>query len=165
MNKQVAVLTTNKGEITFELLSDLAPEHVKNFVDLASSGFYDTTKFHRVISGFMVQGGDPNSKEPNYATWGTGNGPRQLKAEFSPAEKASHTRGTISMARANDPDSASCQFFIVHQDSKFLDGKYSIFGRVLTGMEVVDAITAMKTNERDRPLEDVVIESVKIETR
>lgn len=165
MNKQVAVLTTNKGEITFELRSDLAPEHVNNFVDLANTGFYNGTKFHRVISGFMIQGGDPNSKEPNYATWGTGNGPRRLKAEFSPAEKASHIRGAVSMARANDPDSASCQFFIVHKDSKFLDGKYSIFGQVLTGMEVVDAIAAMETNERDRPLEDVVIESVKIETR
>ena len=163
--KQVAVLKTNKGAITFELLPELAPEHVKNFVELAQSGFYDGTKFHRVIPGFMIQGGDPNSKSPNKESWGSGNGPRRLKAEFSPASKASHVRGMVSMARTQDPDSASCQFFIVHKDSKFLDAQYSIFGRVLTGMEVVDAITNGPRGPSDRPLQDVVIEKVTIENR
>jgi len=163
--KQVAVLKTNKGAITFELLPELAPGHVKNFVDLAKSGFYDGTKFHRVIPGFMIQGGDPNTKTDNVASWGTGDGPRRLKAEFSPASKASHVRGMVSMARSNEPDSASCQFFIVQQDSKFLDGQYSIFGKVLEGIEVVDAIANSPRGSQDRPNDPIVIEKVTIESR
>jgi peptidyl-prolyl cis-trans isomerase B (cyclophilin B) len=158
----VATLVTNKGTITFELLPELAPEHVKNFIDLATSGFYNGTKFHRVIPGFMIQGGDPNSKTPNTSTWGMGNGPRTLKAEFSPADKASHVRGTVSMARSSNPNSASCQFFIVQGDSKFLDGQYSIFGTVVTGMDVVDAIANTPRDQGDRPLQDVTIEKVTI---
>jgi peptidyl-prolyl cis-trans isomerase B (cyclophilin B) len=156
--KPIATIKTNKGTITFELLSDLAPDHVKNFVDLARSEFYDGTKFHRVIPGFMIQGGDPNTKTANTATWGTGSGPRRLKAEFSPAAKASHVRGMVSMARSTDPNSASCQFFIVQKDSTFLDNQYSIFGRVLTGMDVVDAIANAPRDPGDRPLQHVIIE-------
>jgi peptidyl-prolyl cis-trans isomerase B (cyclophilin B) len=158
--KQIATLQTSKGTITFEPLPDLAPGHVKNFVELARTGFYDGTKFHRVIPGFMIQGGDPNTKTPNVASWGTGNGPHRLKAEFSPAHKASHVRGMVSMARAADPDSASCQFFVVQKDSTFLDSQYSIFGKVLTGMEVVDAIADTPRDAGDRPLQPVVIEKV-----
>jgi peptidyl-prolyl cis-trans isomerase B (cyclophilin B) len=156
--KQIATLKTSKGTITFELLPDLAPEHVKNFMDLARSEFYNGTKFHRVIPGFMIQGGDPNTKSAATASWGTGNGPRRLKAEFSPASKASHVRGMVSMARSTDPNSASCQFFIVQKDSTFLDNQYSIFGKVLTGMEVVDAIANAPRDPGDRPLEHVIIE-------
>ena len=161
-NHPVAVLETSLGTITMELLPELAPEHVKNFVDLANTGFYNGTKFHRVIPGFMIQGGDPNSKTPNVASWGTGSGPRMLKAEFSPPDKASHVRGMVSMARSNDPNSASCQFFIVQSDSQFLDGKYSIFGKVLSGMEVVDAIANSPRNAQDRPNQDIVIKKVTI---
>jgi peptidyl-prolyl cis-trans isomerase B (cyclophilin B) len=160
--KRVATIQTNKEMITFELLSDLAPEHVKNFVDLAQSGFYNGTKFHRVIPGFMIQGGDPNTKTDNKGSWGTGSGPRRLKAEFSPASKASHVRGMVSMARSNDPNSASCQFFIVQKDSTFLDNQYTIFGKVLTGMEAVDAIANGPRDSSDRPLQDVIIEKVTV---
>ena len=160
--RQIATIQTSKGTITFELLADLAPEHVKNFADLAQSGFYDGTKFHRVIPGFMIQGGDPNSKTGNTASWGMGNGPRRIKAEFSPVEKASHVRGMVSMARSGDPNSASCQFFIVQQDSKFLDAQYSIFGKVLTGLEVVDAIANSPRDSGDRPLQNVVLEKVTV---
>jgi peptidyl-prolyl cis-trans isomerase B (cyclophilin B) len=161
-NHPVAVIETSLGSITLELLPELAPEHVKNFVDLASTGFYNGTKFHRVIPGFMIQGGDPNSKTPDTASWGMGNGPRTVKAEFSPPDKASHVRGTVSMARANDPNSASCQFFIVQSDSTFLDGKYSIFGKVTSGMEVVDAIANSPRGQSDRPNQDIVIKKVTI---
>ena len=163
--KKVAVLQTNKGTITLEFLADLAPNHVRNFVELASSGFYDGTKFHRIIPGFMIQGGDPNTKTENVASWGSGNGPHMLKAEFSPTSKASHVRGMVSMARTPDPDSASCQFFIVHQASKFLDEQYSIFGRVVTGMDVVDAIADTPRDAGDRPRQPIVLEKVAIETR
>src|SRR5262245_8382622 len=161
-NHPVAVLETSMGTITIELLPELAPEHVKNFIELANSGFYNGTKFHRVIPGFMIQGGDPNSKTPDVASWGTGSGPRMLKAEFSPADKASHVRGMVSMARSNDPNSASCQFFIVQSDSTFLDAKYSIFGKVTTGMEVVDAIANSPRNAQDRPNQDIVIKKASI---
>jgi peptidyl-prolyl cis-trans isomerase B (cyclophilin B) len=160
--KQTATLQTNKGTITFELLPELAPNHVKNFVELAQSGFYNGTKFHRVIPGFMIQGGDPNSKTDNTSTWGMGSGPNKLKAEFSPADKASHVRGMVSMARSSDPDSASCQFFIVQKDSTFLDNQYTIFGKVVTGMDVVDAIANAPRDSSDRPVQNVVIEKVTI---
>ena len=160
--KQIATIVTNKGTITFELLPDLAPEHVKNFVDLAQSSFYNGTKFHRVIPGFMIQGGDPNTKTDDKTSWGMGSGPRRVKAEFSPASKASHVRGMVSMARGNDPNSASCQFFIVQKDSLFLDNQYSIFGKVLTGLDVVDAIANTPRDSSDRPLQNVNIEKITI---
>lgn len=163
---QVAVLKTSAGTIKFELLPNLAPEHVKNFVDLVTSGFYDGTKFHRVIPKFMIQGGDPNTKTADVNSWGTGNGPRRLRAEFSPPEKARHVRGMVSMARTSDPNSASCQFFIMHGDSPSLDGQYSIFGRVVSGMEVVDKIaTAPTAPGTDRPVDPVTIEKATIETK
>jgi peptidyl-prolyl cis-trans isomerase B (cyclophilin B) len=165
--KQVAVMKTSAGTITFELLPNLAPKHVANFVELAKTGFYEGTKFHRVIPGFMVQGGDPNTKTTNVASWGTGNGPNRLPAEFSPAEKASHVRGMVSMARGGDPNSASCQFFIVQADSKYLDNQYSIFGQVLDGMSVVDTIANAPVADRqtNRPLNPVTIEKITIENR
>lgn len=160
----VATLQTTQGTITFELLPELAPEHVKNFIDLAKSGFYNGTKFHRVIPGFMIQGGDPNTKTADTSKWGMGDGPRQVKAEFSPPEKASHVRGMVSMARASDPNSASCQFFIVQADSKFLDGQYSIFGKVTSGMDVVDKIANAPRDASDKPNQPVTIEKATIKS-
>ena len=124
------------GTITVELDGDAAPITVQNFMDLANSGFYDGLTFHRIISGFMMQGGDPNGN-------GTGGSENTIKGEFSANgvdNKLSHTRGAISMARAQDPDSASSQFFICHADSTFLDGQYACFGYVTDGMDVVDAV-------------------------
>ena len=124
------------GTITLELDADEAPISVTNFVNLAEEGFYDGLTFHRIISGFMIQGGDPKGN-------GTGGSDTTIKGEFSEngvENNISHVRGTISMARANDPDSASSQFFIVHEDSTFLDGQYAAFGHVTDGMDVVDAI-------------------------
>jgi peptidyl-prolyl cis-trans isomerase B (cyclophilin B) len=155
----VATLHTTMGAIVIGFYPDTAPEHVKNFVDLSKSGFYDGTTFHRVIPGFMIQGGDPNSKDDNPANDGSGDGPRQLKAEFS---DISHERGIVSMARSNDPNSASCQFFIVQKASKFLDNQYSVFGHVIEGMDVVDQIIAVPRDARDRPKENVTIERVEI---
>ena len=153
------------GDIVLRFFSDVAPGHTKNFVDLSRSGFYDGSHFHRVIPGFMIQGGDPNSKLPDRSKHGMGNhsGPdgkaRLLKAEFNPRP---HRRGTLSMARANDPNSASCQFFICVADSNFLDGKYTAFGEVISGMEVADAIVATPRDRSDNPLTDVVIEKIEI---
>jgi len=161
--KQVAVIKTTMGEITFELLPDVAPKMVENFIDLANSGFYNGTTFHRVINGFMIQGGDPLSKDDNPGNDGTGSGPRMMPAEFT--TKYSHVRGMVSTARSSDPNSGSCQFFIVQKDSKFLDNKYTIFGRVLTGMDIVDKISMVKKDKRDRPMENVVMTSVTIEIR
>ena len=126
------------GDIILELDRDNAPITVDNFVSLVKSGFYDGLTFHRVIEGFMIQGGDPNGN-------GTGDSGKEIKGEFSSNghnNKISHTRGVISMARGNEYDSASCQFFIVHADSLYLDGKYAAFGYVIEGMDVVDAIVA-----------------------
>jgi peptidyl-prolyl cis-trans isomerase B (cyclophilin B) len=158
----VAILHTSMGDITLAFYPDAAPNHVDNFLELSRSDFYDGTLFHRVISGFMIQGGDPLSKDDNPANDGTGNGPRSVKAEFG---SLPHSRGALSMARGGHPDSASCQFFIVHQDSNFLDGKYSLFGHVIEGMDVVDKIAATPTNQRDKPGEDVVIRSVEVTAR
>ena len=115
------VIETNHGKIKFNLLPDIAPETVRNFTKLAGSGFYDGTLFHRVIPGFMIQGGDPNTKQPNKSNWGTGGPGYTINAEFNPR---SHLRGIVSMARSTDPNSAGSQFFIVTTDSTFLDGEY-----------------------------------------
>ncbi len=134
-------IETNHGNISFDLLPDLAPETVRNFVKLAKEGFYDGTLFHRVIPGFMIQGGDPNTKDPNMKSqWGMGGPGYNVKAEFS---SRSHLRGIVSMARAMDPDSAGSQFFIVTKDSTFLDREYTVFGEVTEGMDVVDKIAAL----------------------
>jgi peptidyl-prolyl cis-trans isomerase B (cyclophilin B) len=162
--KEVAVIKTSLGTIVFEFLPDVAPKMVANFKDLAKTKFYDGTTFHRVINGFMIQGGDPLSKDNDPNNDGTGNGPRRMQAEFT--TKYSHTRGMVSTARGgNDVNSGSCQFFIVQKDSKFLDNQYTLFGRVLEGMDVVDKISLVPKDQRDRPLKNVTMESVTIETR
>lgn len=147
------------GTIELELYPDIAPQSVYNFCDLARKGFYDGLTFHRVISGFMIQGGDPLGT-------GTGGPGYSIKGEFAlnGVENALlHTRGVLSMARAQSYDSAGSQFFIMHQDVAQLDGQYAAFGKVTSGIEVVDAIAAVKTGASDKPLEDVVIESVTID--
>jgi cyclophilin family peptidyl-prolyl cis-trans isomerase len=161
--KEVAVIKTTMGTIVFEFLPDVAPKMVENFKDLAKSGFYNGTTFHRVINGFMIQGGDPLSKDNDPSNDGTGEGPRKMPAEFT--TKYSHTRGMVSTARANDPNSGSCQFFIVQKDSAFLDNKYTLFGRVIEGMDVVDMISNVPKDRSDRPLKNVTMEAVTVETR
>jgi len=183
-------LTTEAGDILLELQPELAPHHVANFVHLCRSGFYDGTYFHRVIPGFMIQGGDPNTKNQDPGDDGQG-GPAwadvlspellkqvqavdqaladlgyrglgrqaQLKAEFN---RQHHRRGTLSMARSRDPDSAGSQFFICVADAGNLDGKYTAFGRVISGMETVDAIVNAPRDARDRPDQPVRITSTKV---
>ncbi len=135
-NYQV-LLRTSQGSMLLDLWPDVAPNHVRNFLDLAASGFYDGTLFHRVSPTFMIQGGDPNTKTSNEASWGSGNGPRTLKREFS---SKPHARGVLSMARGPSEDSASSQFFIITAPSPFLDGKYSAFGALVEGLPALDAI-------------------------
>ena len=147
----IATLQTDMGDIQIKFFYDKAPKHVENFIDLAASGFYDGTLFHRVIPGFMIQGGDPNTKKPEDPSkpWGTGgNGSNRIKAEFN---DTSHKRGIVSMARAQDPDSAGSQFFIVVKDSLFLDNNYTAFGRVVRGMEAADKIVNSPRDARDNP--------------
>ncbi len=156
----VAVIELESGgEIEIELYPAIAPNTVANFVSLADSGFYEGLIFHRVISGFMIQGGDPTGT-------GTGGTEYSIAGEFSEngfENNLSHTRGVISMARASAFDSAGSQFFIMHQDGQFLDGKYAGFGKVVTGMEYVDVIASVETDNRDKPIEDVRIKSIVIE--
>lgn len=154
-----SIIETEHGKIVFNLLPDIAPETVRNFKELAQSGFYNGTLFHRVIPGFMIQGGDPNSKQPDKSKWGLGGPGYNIKAEFN---SRSHLRGIVSMARATDPDSAGSQFFIVTTDSTFLDGQYTVFGEVIEGMEVADKIVNMKRDENDCPLEDAKMLKVTI---
>ncbi len=161
--KEVAVIKTNMGTIVFEFLPDVAPKMVENFKDLAKSGFYNGTTFHRVIKGFMIQGGDPLSKDSDPTNDGTGDGPRKMPAEFT--TKYSHVRGMVSTARTSDPNSGSCQFFIMHGTNKGLDNQYTIFGRVLDGMDVVDKIAMTPKGQNDRPLKNVTMESVTVESR
>lgn len=140
------------GEIVLRFYSDVAPNHVNNFLKLAKAGFYNGTTFHRVIPGFMIQGGDPNSKSPDRSTHGLGGPGYRLQAEFN---SRPHKRGVLSMARANDPNSAGSQFFICVADSFFLDWKYTAFGEVVSGMEVADKIANLRRDGRDNPLERV----------
>jgi len=151
---QRAIIDTRFGEIEIEFLGDKAPGHVENFVDLARKGFYDGTTFHRVIPGFMIQGGDPNTKDKKAArsTHGTGGPGYQIKAEFNDTP---HKRGIVSMARSQSPDSAGSQFFIVVKDSGFLDRQYTAFGRVIRGLEVADQIVGSPRDARDNPDERV----------
>ena len=142
-------IETNLGNIEFKLLPELAPEHVRNFSKLSKDGFYDGTLFHRVIPGFMIQGGDPNTKDPNMKNqWGMGGPGYSIKAEFN---SRSHLRGIISMARSQDPDSAGSQFFIVTSDSTFLDREYTVFGEVTNGMDVADKIVNLSRDGNDCP--------------
>jgi peptidyl-prolyl cis-trans isomerase B (cyclophilin B) len=149
-----AVLQTRLGEIEIEFFPDKAPGHVKNFLDLARKGFYDGTTFHRVIPGFMIQGGDPNTRDPKgpRGAHGTGGPGYTIKAEFN---DTSHKRGIVSMARAQDPNSAGSQFFIVVKDSTFLDRNYTAFGHVVRGIEVADQIVNSPRDPRDNPNERI----------
>jgi cyclophilin family peptidyl-prolyl cis-trans isomerase len=156
---KVAELHTTAGEIDIRFYPDIAPKHVKNFIDLAEKGFYNGTKFHRVIPGFMIQGGDPNTISGDPNTWGTGGAETHVPAEFS---SRSHKRGIVSMARAQDPNSASSQFFIVVKDSTFLDNQYSVFGEVTKGMDVADAIVSAPKGAMDRPNNPVSITKIVI---
>ena len=146
------------GTIEATLDADVAPITVTNFVNLAKSGFYDGLTFHRIISGFMIQGGDPTKT-------GMGGSKEKIKGEFSSNgvnNTLHHYRATISMARSQNPNSASSQFFIVHKDSLYLDGNYAAFGKVVEGMDVVDAIASVKTDRYDRPLTEQVIKKAYI---
>jgi cyclophilin family peptidyl-prolyl cis-trans isomerase len=156
-----AVIETKFGNIELKFFPDVAPNHVNNFIELAKKGFYDGTTFHRVIPGFMIQGGDPNSKEPNNSRLGMGGPGYTLKAEFN---NRPHKRGTLSMARAADPDSAGSQFFICVADAPFLDGQYTVFGEVVSGMDVVDKIVSQPRDARDKPDERIEMK-VKIEEK
>lgn len=152
------VIDTNMGEIKAELYPDVAPVTVKNFVDLIKKGFYNGLTFHRVIEGFMIQGGCPRGN-------GTGGPGYCIKGEFRAngvKNDLKHERGVLSMARAMDPDSAGSQFFIMHETSPHLDGQYAAFGKVTDGMNVVDRIASVRTDFNDRPLEKVVINEMRV---
>jgi len=154
---EIAVIETKFGNIELEFFSDKAPGHVKNFKTLAKTGFYNGTLFHRVIPGFMIQGGDPNSKSPDRSMHGMGGPGYSIDAEFN---NFKHDRGVLSMARSQDPNSAGSQFFIVVKDAHFLDGKYTAFGKVTKGMEVADKIVSAPRDERDNPLEPISMKIV-----
>jgi peptidyl-prolyl cis-trans isomerase B (cyclophilin B) len=153
------------GTIEVALYPALAPKAVDNFVKLAGEGFYDETSFHRVIPGFMIQGGDPNSKDKDPSDDGRGGPGYRLADEFS---RAPHERGVVSMANLGLPNTGGSQFFIVHRDSPHLDGKYTVFGRVLAGLDVVDRIAAVETDlygrwgPKNRPIERIIIDEVEI---
>ena len=161
MSNEIAVIETSLGNIEFELLEDVAPGHVQNFKDLANSDFYNGTIFHRVIPGFMVQGGDPNTKSDDRSSHGMGGPGHTIKAEFNDEP---HVRGIVSMARSQDPDSAGSQFFVVVKDSDFLDGQYTAFGRVIAGMDVADKIVDSPRDDKDNPIDRIEMQ-VTIESR
>lgn len=146
-----ALIETNFGKIKIKLLPEIAPETVRNFITLTKSSFYDGTLFHRVIPKFMIQGGDPNTKESDKSVWGQGGPGYNLKAEFN---SRSHLRGIVSMARSTDPDSAGSQFFIVTSDSTFLDRQYTVFAEVVEGLEIADKIVNLPRDGKDCPLEE-----------
>ncbi len=153
-------LETSAGALTLELLPDLAPKHVENFIKLSRDGFYDGTKFHRVIPGFMIQGGDPNTKTDKENSWGTGGPGWSVDAEFNDTH---HERGTVSMARSQDPNSAGSQFFVCHGEAGFLDNQYTAFGKLVDGFDVLDEIANAATlpgGEGSRPSEPVSVETV-----
>ncbi|MBO7396282.1 MAG: peptidylprolyl isomerase [Ruminococcus sp.] len=155
----VIIEMENGSKIKLELYPDIAPISCENFEKLVKQGFYDGLTFHRVIPGFMIQGGCPNGT-------GTGGPGWHIKGEFSAngvKNDLKHTRGVLSMARAQDPDSAGSQFFIMHEDAPYLDGQYAAFGKVVEGIEVVDAIAETATDYRDKPLEAQVMKKVTIE--
>lgn len=155
----VSMKIKDMGTIKLELYPDKAPQTVANFVSLAKSGYYNGLIFHRVIKGFMIQGGDPTGT-------GMGGPGYSIKGEFGAngfKNSISHKRGVISMARTNIPDSAGSQFFICHQDSEFLDNNYAAFGMVTEGMEIVDSIAETPTNDNDKPINDIIIDSITID--
>jgi peptidyl-prolyl cis-trans isomerase B (cyclophilin B) len=148
MSETKAVIETKLGNIELKFFPDVAPNHVNNFIELARKGFYDGTTFHRVIPGFMIQGGDPNSKNPDRSKHGQGDPGYKIKAEFNDKP---HKRGTLSMARAGHPDSAGSQFFICVADSPFLDKQYTVFGEVVSGMDLADKIVNQPRDKSDNP--------------
>lgn len=156
-----AVIETKFGDIEISFFPGDAPKHVENFLTLAKSGFYDGTIFHRVIPGFMIQGGDPNTKGTDKSLYGSGGPDHRVPAEFN---KRPHKRGILSMARSQDPNSAGSQFFIVVQDSNFLDGQYTVFGEVTKGMEIADKIVSQKRDGRDNPHERIEMNVRVVET-
>ncbi len=162
----IVIMETDMGRIIIEFFPDVAPNHVENFIKLSQDGFYTETLFHRIIEGFMIQGGDPKTADPTIKMneWGTGDPGYSIDQEFNQLE---HKRGIVSMARSADPNSAGSQFFIVHQDSNFLDGQYTVFGRILTdeSFDTLDKIATMETNtNNDQPLEayKVIIKDVQV---
>lgn len=158
--KEVAVIKTTEGEMVIEFWPDVAPKTVENFKTLAKKGFYDGTCFHRVIKDFMIQGGDPQTKDPaQESRWGTGGPGYQIKAEFN---ERHHDRGVLSMARSQDPDSAGSQFFICHGAPRFLDRQYTAFGVLIKGDDVLEKIATTATHPPDRPNKRMGIESIKI---
>ena len=162
-NNEVAVIKTTEGDMVISFWTDAAPKTIENFKTLAKKGFYDGTCFHRVIKGFMIQGGDPLTKDPSKeAVWGTGGPGYQIKAEFN---DHSHQRGVISMARSNDPDSAGSQFFICHGAPTFLDHQYTTFGKLIKGDDVLEKIGTTPTHPQDRPDKRMGIISITIVPR
>lgn len=158
MNPQVKLNIKGYGTMTAELYPEIAPTSVNNFLSLASKGYYNGLTFHRVIKGFMIQGGCPSGT-------GTGGPGYKIKGEFSAngvKNDLKHTEGVISMARSQNPNSAGSQFFIMHKDSPHLDGQYAAFGKVVDNFDIVGKIADVKTDFRDKPVEDVVIESVEV---
>jgi peptidyl-prolyl cis-trans isomerase B (cyclophilin B) len=159
-DSEVAVIKTSEGEMVVEFWPEVAPKTVENFKKLAHEGFYDGTAFHRVIKGFMIQGGDPLTKDESQQNrWGTGGPGYKVKAEFN---EKSHARGVLSMARSQDPDSAGSQFFICHGDAKFLDRQYTAFGQLIKCEDVLDKIATTRTTSPDRPVTRMNLESIKI---
>jgi peptidyl-prolyl cis-trans isomerase B (cyclophilin B) len=162
---EVAVFKTSEGEVVAEFWTDVAPNTVENFKKLARQGFYDGTAFHRIIKGFMAQGGDPLTKDPSKESrWGTGDPGYKIKAEFN---KKPHERGVLSMARSSDPDSAGSQFFLCFGKVSQLDGQYTAFGKIIKGDDVLDKlanvqVTMSNSGEKSKPVSRVVLESVKI---
>jgi cyclophilin family peptidyl-prolyl cis-trans isomerase len=159
--QEVAVFHTNHGDIVVEFFPEKAPKHVAAFKKLVSDGFYNGTRFHRVIPGFMIQGGDPNTKDlTRKSMWGSGGPGYSLQAEFNDVR---HTKGILSAARSSSPHSAGSQFFLMVADAPHLDGQYSAFGRVVAGQEVADKIVKLPRDPRDCPLADneaIIVEAV-----
>ena len=163
---EVAVISTNFGDMVVEFYPDLAPMHVKSFIALTNEEYFNGTTFHRVIPGFVIQGGDPNSRNENRMTHGTGGRAGKffgigneedpstwlIPQEFNPTP---HVKGILSMARTNDPNSASSQFFICHDNASFLDNNYTVFGKVIDGLDIIDMIASVAKDQNDNPLEKV----------
>ena len=159
-NPIVTMILNNDETIKIELYPKIAPNTVKNFISLIKADFYNSLIFHRVIKGFMIQGGCPEGS-------GMGGPGYQIKGEFiqnGVNNTLAHTRGVLSMARSGHPDSAGSQFFIMHQDSPHLDGQYAAFGKVIEGIEVVDSVADFQTDMRDRPMQDIMMKKVTVET-
>src|SRR6187200_1191891 len=157
------IIATKFGDIKVEFYPEQAPNTVENFRKLANRAFYDGLIFHRIVPNFVIQGGDPNTRDMNNRSrWGTGGPGWNIKAEFN---KNKHIRGTLSMARSQDPDSAGSQFFIVLKDSNFLDGQYTVFGKVASGMEIVDKIEALSTDSADAPVDPEEAKMTKVTIR